>query len=247
MGKFRAILRFIAFASVAALYIVRYLFISIFKGIDLQRGILHRQRMMKWFIRITGAQIERRGNVPKEAALLVSNHRSYFDPMPILQQVVSLIVVKSQVSHWPVIGLGLKLSGVFFVERENKESRRHTREQMAKAIRDGHSLLVYPEGTTHKNPTTIKFKIGGFVGAAAEGIPVIPIAMEYQNPNDAWVGDDTFVRHFLECYSKPKSYIRLHYGDPIRSKDPEELLRLSQKWIDEKLLELRKDWIQLQA
>ena len=243
LAKLHAAFRFVAFSSVAAGYIIRYLMISIFKGIDLQRGVRHRQRMMKWFIRITGAQIERRGTIPMEPALLVGNHRSYFDPMPILQDVEALIVVKSQVSNWPIIGLGLKLSGVFFVERENKESRRNTRKKMAEAIRNGHSLIVYPEGTTHKNPTTVPFRIGGFLGAAAEGIPVIPIAMEYQNPNDAWVDDDTFIRHFMECYAKPNSFIRVCYGDPIRSDDPQELLEKSQAWIDEKLLELREGWI----
>ena len=239
LGKIRALLRFIGFVLVLSAYIIRLLIVSLFLGFDIKRGILHRQQLMKSLIAVVGADIERSGPIPTEAAIIVGNHRSYFDPVPILSDLPSWIVVKSEVSKWPIIGIGLKISGVFYVERDSRESRQRTREAMAKVIREGQSLVVYPEGTTHKNQVTMPFKKGAFVVAAAENIPVIPVAIEYQEPDDAWVGDDLFFPHFIQCYAKPRSFIRLAYGEPIRSRDPEELLRRSQLWIDHKMEKLR--------
>lgn len=243
MGKLRAIFRFVGFIAVLSFYVIRYLLISILRGgLDINRALRHRQALMTDLCRITGIRVERQGHPPAEPVLLVSNHRSYIDPVTVLEDVIAWPVTKSEVAGWPIVGYGLKISGVLFVERSNKNSRRSTRQLMAQLISEGHSILIYPEGTTHIRHRTIDFKKGSFIRAAQAAIPIVPVAIEFKNESDAWVGDDTFIRHFLECFAKPYTDVRLRYGPVIRSTDPEVLLTKAKIWIDQNLSDMQREW-----
>ena len=72
--------------------------------------------------------------------LLVSNHRSYLDPVVLLRDILAVAVAKKEVQDWPIIGYGARISGAIFVDRSNKESRRETREAIGEAIRDGYFI-----------------------------------------------------------------------------------------------------------
>jgi 1-acyl-sn-glycerol-3-phosphate acyltransferase len=147
------------------------------------------------------------------------------------------------VESWPLIGSVAKTTGVIFVNRENKESRKETLKKMKDVLEKGYSVLIAPEGTTHIEPTTIDFRPGAFVLATQLDVPIIPIAIDYKLLSDAWVGDDTFLPHFIRCFGKWKTEIKVSYLEPIPISDKvEELITLSKKCIDDEMLRFRKDW-----
>ena len=78
--------------------------------------------------------------------------------------------------------------------------------------------------------------------AAELGVPVIPIAIDYKNLNDAWVGDDTFIPHFLRCFGKWRTEIKVSYLQPITSNSVDELILQSKKVIDIELIRFRNEW-----
>ena len=199
----------------------------------------------QWFrilSRGLGVRMETFGELPKEAGLLVCNHRSYFDPIIVLTELLALPVGKSEMRNWPVIGIGAELSGVIFVERKSKEGRAKAREAIRKTLQNGYFVINYPEGTTHTQSQTIDFKIGMFKDASVEGFPIYPVALDYQLDEDAWVGADTFLRHFFACFGKRKTHIRISYGAALYSEDAMDLMQQSKSWIDAELLKIRKDW-----
>ena len=242
INKTRAFIRLFFFAIGSLLYILRYLLKAIFVGFDLDRILRIRMSWFKWINKGLGVEIEVFGNMPKEGGLIVCNHRSYFDPIIVLSQLLALPVGKAEMKSWPIIGLGARLSGVIFVQRKTPEGRSQARQDILKTIERGYAVINYPEGTTHTNAQTIDFKPGMFKDAAKVGFPIYPVALEYQQVNDAWVGDDTFIRHFVECFGKRKTKIRISYGPKLMSSETEKLMSDSKHWIDKELLNLRSNW-----
>ena len=244
LDKIRAFARLIFFALGSIFYILRYLIKAAFVGFDLDRGLRIRR---EWFRAICwglGVEIQIFGEFPKEGGLLVCNHRSYFDPIIVLSDVLALPVGKAEVKDWPIIGWGAKVSGSIFVDRKSKIGRKQTRQQIKDVLQKGYSVVNYPEGTTHTLSQTIEFKPGMFRDAALENFKIYPIALEYQQTKDAWVGDDTFIRHFFECFGKKKTFIRVSYGGFLVGNDQTELIMKSKKFIDSELRRIRENWHQ---
>jgi len=243
MGFLRALYRFCTFVTTCVSALVALAFRKWITGKDIQKGLEARQRWINFILDVLGVVVEVKGELPQQPALFVSNHRSYIDPLPVLKDVQAFPVAKAEVEKWPIIGYGSSETGILWVNRSQKESRKSTRQRVVETIQQRHfHTLIYPEGTTHKQPNTIAFRRGIFEEAAKHGITVIPVAIDYQDPKDAWVGDDTFIRHFFECFAKPKTYVKLWYGQPLQNSDPEELIQQAKEWIDTHLLIIQDSW-----
>lgn len=244
-GGLLAITRLFLFISVALFFFCLLLVINLFyksKEKKLERGILLRRFAIRMLHPILGSKITVYGKEPIDSGLIVSNHRSYFDPMVILKNNLASPVGKKEVESWPLIGSVTKTTGVIFVNREEKTSRTQTLKEVRLVLENGFSIFIAPEGTTHINPTTIDFRPGSFILAAELGVPVMPVAIDYKNIDDAWIGDDTFIPHFLKCFSKWRTEIKVSYLEPIISSNAEELISVSKNQIDQELIRFRKDW-----
>jgi len=237
--------RLIGFA-ISTILIFSFLFItSVFyrnKNKRIERGIRFRRFAIRILHFILGSKIIVYGDEPKQSGLIISNHRSYFDPVVILKNILAYPIAKKEVNSWPIVGQACRASGVIFVDRNNKESRKETVDKIGTILKQGYSILNTPEGTTHIEPKTIEFKSGAFAMAANFKIPVIPVAIDYKYLTDAWIGDDTFVPHFLRCFGKWRTEIKVSYLKPIISNDIDYLIATSKKNIDAELIRFRKDW-----
>ena len=249
MVVLRALLGFVRlflFACTAISIYSALLLVNLFyKDDDLkvERGLKYRRSIIRVIHKILGTKVTVYGKESLQSGLIVFNHRSYFDPILILKNKLAFPVGKKEVESWPLIGNVAKTTGVIFVNREHKESRKKTLKKMKVILEKGYSILIAPEGTTHIEPTTIDFRPGAFVLAAQLGIPVIPIAIDYKLLSDAWIGNDTFLPHFIRCFGKWNTEIKMSFLKPIPISDNvDELITLSKKCIDDEMLRFRKDW-----
>ncbi len=206
-------------------------------GHDMNRSLRVRKRWAPHVLGGLGVRIWRTSPLPQHEgpALYVGNHRSYLDPIVVLRDVEALPVAKAEVASWPLIGFAAKATGIMYVKRQSKRSRLSTLMAIRQTLINGHSVLLYPEGTTHLQARTISFRKGGFRVAAELGIPVIPIAIDYPDSSNAWVGDDAFIPHFLRVFGKKFMDVYISYGPPLYDDDPEHLIRRTREWIDEQL------------
>jgi len=240
-----AFIRLMLFAMVTLLFYTILLITNLFyqnKEKKIERGIVYRRFIIRILHFILGSKVIVYGKEAKQSGLIISNHRSYFDAVVILKNILAYPIGKIEVASWPLIGSVCKTTGVIFVNRGNNESRDQTLKEVSKVLKNGFSILNTPEGTTHIEPTTIAFKPGAFVLAAKLGVPVIPIAIDYKNITDAWVGDDTFIPHFLRCFGKWRTEIKISFLEPILSDNVDELISISKDRIDKELIRFRKDW-----
>ena len=240
-----AFIRMLLFLIVTMLVYAVLLLTNLFykgRAKKLSRGLVFRRFIIRILHKILGSKIIVYGKEFNQAGLIVFDHRSYFDPVVILKNILAYPVGKKEVESWPLIGSVCKTTGVIFVKREERISRKDTLLKMKAVLEQGYSILIAPEGTSHAEPTTKYFKPGAFVLAVELAIPVLPIAIDFKNLDDAWIGNDTFVPHFFKCFGKWRTEIKISYLEPILSDNVEELIAETKKVIDVEMLRFRKDW-----
>lgn len=151
------------------------------------------------------------------------------------------MIAKAEVAGYPIINKGAELTGVIWVDRNDQTSRTATRDKMVETIQAGYNVIVFPEGTVGTHMTTLPFKKGTFLEAAENNIPVTPIALEFRSPKDLWI-KEKFVPQYFHQYSKWKTEVKIHFGEPISHQDGLYLHSHTQKWIDEQILSMQQDW-----
>jgi len=240
MKKIRGLYRLLLFAVSALLLISRIVLLSLVAGGDMRRFMRLRLPWLRWLLPRLGVRLHLEGKPPDFPCILMGNHRSYLDPVLLASQLLGYPVSKAEVASWPIIGYGARVSGVLFLKRESLSSRKRTLGGIAEKLREGFPVMLYPEGTSHSQPTTLPFKPGGFHLAAEEGVPVVPVAVEYRSPDDYWVGDDTFLRHFLSRFGEKEMHVWLHFGPKIEASDGPEMLAQTRSWIDAELRRIQQ-------
>ena len=240
MNTIRAIYRFFLLVGCLIFHIVCVVFPAIFKGVNPDFTLRVSQVWLGWLLRQMGLRLDKHVAPPTGPHIFVGNHRAYLDGIIAMTEVRSLPVVKAEMANWPLVGQGARLTGIIFVKRESKLSRSATLDAMSEALDKGFAVLVYPEGTTHLQPTTMDFRTGAFNLAVKNGYSIVPMAIDYQDLGDAWVGDDTFVPHFFRTFGKKRTFVKIRYGKPIRSGNVEELVASTKAWIDQNMLDIRQ-------
>lgn len=239
MKKLRAMLRLLYFALYTSWRIGQIMLASLVLGANIRRSMRIRQRWARHLLPAIGVRLRSVGAPPDFPCILMSNHRSYLDPVLLLHDAMAYPVSKAEVSGWPIIGYGAQVSGVLFLQRESQASRKFTLNAIAEKLHQGFPVILFPEGTTHSEPRTSVFRPGGFRLAASEGFPIVPVALDYASKADHWIGDDTFLPHFLRRFGEKEMRVELRYGEAIWSHDPETLLREAQTWIDAETADIR--------
>ncbi|WP_213455218.1 lysophospholipid acyltransferase family protein [Rhizomonospora bruguierae] len=115
--------------------------------------------------------------------ILVPNHLSHADPLVSAHYIFDAgrwprFLAKASVFKVPVLGWYLSEVGQVPVERGTAEAARSL-DSLVQAIKDGQAVVVYPEGTTTREPDLwpMRGKTGAARLALATGAPVVPIAM----------------------------------------------------------------------
>ncbi|MDX2248111.1 MAG: lysophospholipid acyltransferase family protein [Bacteroidia bacterium] len=243
MSFFRAISRLLLFIGIVILRLTLAIIHSRMYPGNPEAVLIHLRKWASHTLAFMGIEVELKGQIPTQAALIMPNHRSYIDIIFFPNFVkAACFVAKAEVRRWPLIGLGAAVVGTIFVDRNNKDSRRQTREDIKTRLAQGYSVVVFPEGTTYKTPELGVFNPGMFFAAAEGNIPVIPVAIEYEDPEDAWVGKDTFIPHFIKTFGKKSSKVKIVFGTVMTNTDGEKLLSEVRTWIEAELTQIQSEW-----
>lgn len=195
---------------------------------DLNFGLKMRQKAAKRIIKALKIQIDCFTQPQFGNYLYVSNHQSYLDPVIIKNWILFQAVAKAEIGKWPLIGFGVKHTGTIFVKRESKTSRTETLAGIRVSFRQSIPVLIFPEGTTQHSKKTLPFRMGSFKIAAKEKVSVLPIALHFENPVVAFVGNDTFIPHFYKVCCLNEIRVKIAFSAPIYDENPEQLMLQSQ-------------------
>lgn len=232
MKHLRALFRLLYFALYTSIRIGQIILGSLIRGKDIRRSMRIRRSWARHLLPAIGVRLTTSGTPPDFPCVLMCNHRSYLDPALLVHDVLAYPVSKAEVSKWPIVGYGASVSGVLFLKRESIENRKRTLDGIAERLHEGFPVILFPEGTTHSEPKTTPFRLGGFKLCATEGFPVVPVAIVYADTADHWIGSDTFLPHFMRRFAERQMHVRVCYGEAIWSDDAQVLLERTQTWID---------------
>ena len=148
---------------------------------------------------------------PGQNYLFVSNHQGNFDG-PILFHAIPRdfrALIKKEMMQIPVLSVLLKQVGFVPIDRSNPASAKTTIESGVRLLKEGHSLVAFPEGTRSRDGQLGPFKKGAFMIALKARTPIIPISIvnsrKVQPPG---------------AYGITPGVIEVIFHDPIATEEP---------------------------
>jgi 1-acyl-sn-glycerol-3-phosphate acyltransferase len=118
-------------------------------------------------------------NVLEEPAIYASNHASQLD-IPVICTRINrpmFFIGKVELKKIPVLGQYMKIVGMIFVDRKNRERAMASMRTAIQDIQGGKSIAAFPEGTRTKTGELLPFKKGIFTISKEGRIPIVPIAV----------------------------------------------------------------------
>ena len=137
------------------------------------RGILYVSRIR---VKVNGLnQID-----PSQSYVYMSNHQSNFD-IPVLLAHLPVQfrwLAKAELFKIPLFGRAMQGAGYVKIDRFNQESAFQSIKEAAAKMKDGVSVMIFPEGTRSRDGRIRPFKKGGFIMAVDAGVPIVPIVLQ---------------------------------------------------------------------
>jgi 1-acyl-sn-glycerol-3-phosphate acyltransferase len=132
-------------------------------------------------LRVAGitVSVEGAGNVAQPPYLLMANHQSALDISVLLaaMPVPFKFIAKRQLFQIPVFGWAIKRARYISIDRDNPREALKAIEEAGQKMREGMTVLIFPEGTRSKDGRLQPFLKGGFSLAARAQVPVVPVAL----------------------------------------------------------------------
>jgi len=134
-------------------------------------------------MRIVGIKLTSIGkeNVPKdESVIFVANHCSHLDIACLCNALpVNLHFIGKKELMWtPVVGWYMLIAGHIFIDRKSRRKAADSLKKAAGKIKQGKSVVMYPEGTRSSDGNVGIFKKGAFHLAAQAGVKIIPVSIK---------------------------------------------------------------------
>ena len=111
--------------------------------------------------------------------IVMSNHQSLVDVWALIGKLPLQLrwTIKSEVKKMPVFGYALARMGHIYVGRKKRKDVALTLEVPVQKIRDGASVVIFPEGTRGRDGRLQKFHKGGAIIAIQSGAAILPITI----------------------------------------------------------------------
>jgi 1-acyl-sn-glycerol-3-phosphate acyltransferase len=113
------------------------------------------------------------------ACFYVANHQSWIDipalfaalPVPLL------FVAKRELGRVPFLGWYMAAMGMILIDRSDRAKSAASIARVAERLRQGWSVLTFPEGSRSRDGGVQRFKSAAFAAAIDAAAPVVPVAL----------------------------------------------------------------------
>jgi 1-acyl-sn-glycerol-3-phosphate acyltransferase len=150
-----------------------------------RRTLLHRftclwASLYTWLNPAWSLQIEGREKLdPHQTYVMVANHLSLLDILVLFRLFAHFkFVSKIENFRVPFIGWNMSLNRYIPLRRGDRESILRMLAQCERTLREGSSILMFPEGTRSPDGRLREFKPGAFEVAQRARKPILPIAIQ---------------------------------------------------------------------
>ena len=136
-------------------------------------------RSILWVCGIRVTAVGRENIEPEIPRIYMTNHQSYFDIFALLARlpVQFKFILKQELMGIPFLGVAMRRAGYIGIVREEPRQAVKSMRAAAEKIRNGASVLIFPEGTRSKDGLLQDFKRGGFNLALRSGCDIVPVTI----------------------------------------------------------------------
>ncbi len=124
--------------------------------------------------------VEGREHVDDEQSyVVVANHQSSYDIFVVYGWLGMDFkwVMKAELRKWPALGFACETLKHVFVDRSDTAAAIRSIHQARERIREGTSVVFFPEGTRSMSGQLLPFKKGAFRMAIDLGLPILPVTI----------------------------------------------------------------------
>ena len=116
---------------------------------------------------------------PQQSYVIVCNHQSIYDVFVVYGWLPMIFkwLMKAELRKIPLVGKACADAGHIFIDRSNAVTAKHSIEQAEKQLKNGNSVVIFPEGTRTHNGEMCKFKRGAFLIATDLHLPILPVTL----------------------------------------------------------------------
>lgn len=155
-----------------------------------------------WRIHISGAEKVD----PSQVYVIVSNHQSLAD-IPLISHLLvdAKWLAKAELFRLPAMGWMLRMARDIPVDRRDRRSTARALLECGRCLRQGCSVVFFPEGTRSPDGRVLPFADGPFQLAIREQVAVLPLVVHDSGsalPRNTWIFG-------------PTQDIHLHVLDPV--------------------------------
>ena len=176
----RAYLYLLLFIPITALFALSAILFTLFDASG--RCYAYHARLWARFglaMNLTSVELRGAEHLPDGPFILMSNHQSNFDILSLLAAMPRRIywIAKKELFDIPIFGPSMRRGGYIPLDRSDGRKALKSMENAATIIRQGSSVVMFPEGTRSRDGRLLPFKRGGFMLAVRAGVPVIPVTI----------------------------------------------------------------------
>ncbi|GJL80322.1 MAG: 1-acyl-sn-glycerol-3-phosphate acyltransferase [Nitrospinaceae bacterium] len=136
----------------------------------------------RWLCQLNGIRVEIIGleNILQDRAqIFVANHQSFFDIFALSGYVPVQIrwVAKASLFKIPFVGWSMKAAGYISVDRSNRKKAYQSFLATIEKVKQGYSVVIFPEGTRSEDGTIGPFKKGSHLLAIRSKAPMVPLTL----------------------------------------------------------------------
>jgi len=169
-------------------------------------------------------RVEGEENIPDEPVIIFCKHQSTWETFA-LQVIFGKIsfVFKNELLWIPFFGWGLAAMKPIAIKRgAGKIAVRQLVKGGIKRLKEGISVVIFPEGTRTKSTGPGRYRIGGAVLAAESGYPIVPVA---HNAGEFWP---------RKGFIKTPGEVTIRIGPKLETKGkaPDVILEEAKQWIE---------------
>ena len=120
-------------------------------------------------------------NIPEnEPIIYTPNHSGVFDfPAVILNTPKPCAFIsKKEAQKLPIVHKWMWLMDCVFIDRKNKRAAHGSLQEAIELVKNGRSMVIFPEGTRTRTGKMGRFRKGGFLLADHLRLPVVPVTLD---------------------------------------------------------------------
>lgn len=186
-------------------------------------GAVRMHRLCRRIVAMLGMETSVAGGRPLDGAV-VCNHLSYMDALVMSAAQPFVMVAKSEVRSWPLLGWLTAQAGTVYVRRGGGPATYPAvNAAMAEAYRSGLPVLFFPEGTTTDGSEVLAFRRGLFHSVLNEGVALRTAALRYSlgdsrgsvEQDVCWWGEMELMPHLLRFVGLRTVRVEVRFGEEV--------------------------------